>query len=264
MNGELDCQQRTTMNLFQTFTEGWIGSSEPNRSRRLPGMRYCLAFTLIELLVVISIIALLAGLIVGLARNAGQSNKRSRVRAELNQVITAIDAYKAHFGHYPPDNVAPSSKIVNAITNQLFYELTGVIVDDRSRVFSARDRQQRIPIVSVQNFFHADGFVNAGTNPKEIKSFLPSLKASQRRTVSKKAPNPDIEVLAVTVDWPPNNLNFPPPFNSPDPLIRRVNPWRYVKTNPTNNPDSFDLWAEFVEGGKIKVICNWSKDVLDR
>jgi len=251
------------MNLFQTFFEGWIGSSEPNRSRRLPGMRYCLAFTLIELLVVISIIALLAGLIVGLARYAGQNTKRSRVRAELNQVITAIDAYKAHFGHYPPDNVAPSSKIVNAVTNQLFYELTGVIVDDRSRVFRARDRQQGIPIVSVQNFFHADGFVNAGTNPKVIKSFLPSLKASQRRTIS-KAPNPDIEVLAVPLDWPANNPSFSPPFNSTDPQIRQVNPWRYVKTNPTNNPDSFDLWAEFVEGGKIKVICNWSKDVLDR
>ncbi len=226
-------------------------------------MRYCLAFTLIELLVVISIIALLAGLIVGLARNAGQSNIRNRVQAERDQIITAIDAYKAHFGHYPPDNVAPSSKIVNAVTNQLFYELTGVIVDDRSRVFRARDRPQGIPIVSVQNFFHADGFVNAGTNPKVIKSFLPSLKASQRRTIS-KAPNPDIEVLAVPLDWPANNPSFSPPFNSTDPQIRQVNPWRYVKTNPTNNPDSFDLWAEFVEGGKIKVICNWSKDVLDR
>ena len=254
------------MNLLQTIIEGWkewIGSSGTNRRCQLPGTCRCLAFTLIELLVVISIIALLAGLIVGLARSAGQSNKRSRIQAELNQVITAIDAYKAHFGHYPPDNVAPSSKIVNAVTNQLFYELTGVIVDDRSRVFRARDRQQGIPIVSVQNFFHADGFVNAGTNPKEIKSFLPSLKASQRRTIS-IAPNPDIEVLAVPVDWPANNPSFSPPFNSTVPQIRQVNPWRYVKTNPTNNPDSFDLWAEFVEGGKIKVICNWSKDVLDR
>src|SRR6266699_2584539 len=106
------------MNLFQTFIETWTGSSEPNRWRRLPGIRRCLAFTLIELLVVISIIALLAELIVGLARYAGQTTKRSRVQAELNQVITAIEAYKAHFGHYPPDNFVPSSKIVNPVTNQ--------------------------------------------------------------------------------------------------------------------------------------------------
>jgi len=248
------------MNLFQTIVEGWTGSSEPNQ-RRSPGRRRCLAFTLIELLVVISIIALLAGLIVGLARNAGQSNKRTRVQAELNQVITAIYAYKAHFGHYPPDNVAPT-KIVNAVTNQLFYELTGVLVDESKGMFHARDREQRFSTVPVKAFFNRDGFVNAGANPKELKSFI-SLKASQRRAISSLTPGPEIEVLAVSVDWPPNYPSFTP-FNSTDPQIRRVNPWRYVSTNPTNNPDSFDLWAEFVEGGKIKIICNWSKDVLDR
>jgi prepilin-type N-terminal cleavage/methylation domain-containing protein len=251
------------MNLFQTVFEERNGSSGTNRWRRLPGMRRCLAFTLIELLVVISIIALLAGLIVGLARNAGQSNKRSRIQAERDQVITAIEAYKAHFGHYPPDNVAPSTKIVNAVTNQLFYELTGVLVDESQGKFHARDREQRFSGVPVRAFFNRDGFVNAGTNPKELKSFI-SLKASQRRAISSLTPGPEIEVLAVTVDWPPNASSVVPFNYSTDPQIRRVNPWRYVSTNPTNNPDSFDLWAEFVEGGKIKIICNWSKDVLDR
>src|SRR5437899_10327300 len=108
------------MNVSGTIFEVSTGTSAPNRRRRVQLMRRCLAFTLIELLVVISIIALLASLIVGLARNAGQSNKRSRVQAEKDQVITAIEAYKAHFGHYPPDNVAPASKIVNPVTNPLF------------------------------------------------------------------------------------------------------------------------------------------------
>ena len=260
----MDSQQRTAMNLFQTIFEEWTWSSEPNRGRQFAGRRHRLAFTLIELLVVISIIALLASLIVGLARYAGQTNKRSRVQVELNQVITAIEAYKAHFGHYPPDNMAPLSKIVNPVTNQLFYELSGVLVDEGQGKFHARDREQRISSGTVVQYFSRDGFVNAGTNPKELKSFI-SLKASQRRAISSQSPGPEIEVLAVSVDWPPNNANFPPPFNSSaEPQIRRVNPWRYVKTNPTNNPDGFDLWAEFVEGGKIKVICNWSKDVLDR
>ena len=263
MNDDLDCQHRTKMNLCQTIFKAWTWSSGSNRHRQFPRMRRCLAFTLIELLVVISIIALLAGLVVNLARSAAQNTKRSRVQAEMDQVVTAIEAYKAHFGHYPPDNVTPSTQIVNPVTNPLFYELTGATVDERSRVFRARDRQQGIPTASVQTFFHTDGFVNASTDLKEIKSFLPSLKANQRRTIS-RAPNPDIEVLAVTVDWP-NDPKFPPPFDTlPDPQIRRVNPWRYVKTNPTNNPDGFDLWAEFVEGGKLKVICNWSKDVLDK
>jgi prepilin-type N-terminal cleavage/methylation domain-containing protein len=261
VNDDLDFQRRTKMNLCQTIFEVWTGSIGTNRRRQLPGMRRCLAFTLIELLVVISIIALLASLIVGLARNAGPSNKRSRIQAERDQVITAIEAYKAHFGHYPPDNVAPASKIVNPVTNPLFYELSGVIVDEKKGMFHARDRQMFITSGDAVNSFNRDGFVNAGTNPKEVKSFI-DLKASQRRIIS-KPPAHDIEVLAVSVDWP-NDPRFPPPFDTPEPSIRRVNPWRYVSTNPTNNPDSFDLWAEFVEGGKIKVICNWSKDVLDK
>jgi prepilin-type N-terminal cleavage/methylation domain-containing protein len=248
------------MNLFKPVTGARTADIEPDSIHDFPGRRHWLAFTLIELLVVISIIALLASLVVGLASSAAKSQKRGRIQAELNQVITAIDAYKAHFGHYPPDNVNPSTKIVNPVVNPLFYELTGVIVDERSGgMFRARDRQQGISSAIVQNFFHMEGFVNAGTNPKEIKSFLPSLKASQRRTIS-QPPNPDIEVLAVSVDWPRNNPKFPPPFNT----APGVNPWRYVKSNPTNNPSSIDLWAEFVEGGKIKIICNWSKDVLDR
>ena len=134
-------------------------------------------------------------------------------------------------------------------------------MDESQRKFHARDREQRFLSGTVMQFFNRDGFVNAGTNPKELKSFI-TLKASQRRAIS-LAPA-EIEVLAVTVDWPPNDPNFAPFKFSTDPQVRRVNPWRYVSTNPTNNPDSFDLWAEFVEGGKIKVICNWSKDVLDR
>src|SRR5437773_5952460 len=222
------------MNLFQTIFEEWTGSSEPNPQRQLPGTRRCVAFTLIELLVVISIIALLASLIVGLAGYAGRNNIRTRVRAELNQVVTAIEAYKAHFGHYPPDNVAPSSRIVNPVTNQLFYELTGVIVDDRQRSFHARDREQRISSATVMAYFNRDGFVNNGTNPKELKSFI-NLKASQRRAISSQSPGPEIEVLAVTVDWPPKYPTFTPFNSSNDPQIRRVNPWRYVSTNPTNN-----------------------------
>jgi prepilin-type N-terminal cleavage/methylation domain-containing protein len=248
------------MNPFQSLIAEWSGTSDPDRGRRLPGVRRQVAFTLIELLVVISIIALLASLIVALAKHAGVNQKRSRIQAELNQVITAIEAYKAHFGHYPPDNVLPS-KIVNPVTNQLFYELTGVILDEGKGMFHARDRQMFITSGDAQSFFNRDGFENAGTNPKDVKSFI-DLKANQRRIIS-SPPAHDIEVLAISVDWP-NDPRFPPPFNSTDPKIRQVNPWRYVKTNPTNNPDSFDLSAEYVEGGKIKIICNWNKDVLDR
>src|SRR5205823_6066973 len=89
------------------------------------------AFTLIELLVVIGIIALLAGLAVGGSKYASTKMKESRIRAELHALVTAIEAYHAEFNQYPPDNVVRRDPIlVNPVTNALYYELTGVIVDD--------------------------------------------------------------------------------------------------------------------------------------
>ena len=91
-------------------------------------------FTLIELLVVIGIIALLAGMIVGGTRYAGTTMRRNRIQAELKQLVTAIEAYRAKFNQYPPDNFV--NGIANSVTNQLFYELTGVLVDDDKKKFS--------------------------------------------------------------------------------------------------------------------------------
>jgi len=220
------------------------------------------AFTLIELLTVIAIIALLAGLVVGGTRYASTKIKESRIRAELNALATAIDAYHAKFNSYPPDNVDPVTKIVNPITNSLYYELTGTIVDpDGKPRFRLPNRQQWIGTSVINNYFHADGFLNAGPTPKDIKQFA-SLKSEQHKPIVKSPV--EVEVLTVPVDWPLKKAGLPPPFNSPDPAVQRVNPWRYVCTQPTNNPATFDLWAEYVEGGKVRVICNWSKDVLER
>ena len=36
-----------------------------------------------------------------------------------------------------------------------------------------------------------------------------------------------------------------------------VNPWRYNATNPTNNPNSYDLWAEIRVGDDTLIIGNW-------
>jgi len=48
--------------------------------------------------------------------------KESRIRAELNALATAIEAYNAKFGHYPPDNVVRRTPVVvvNSVSNSLF------------------------------------------------------------------------------------------------------------------------------------------------
>ena len=224
------------------------------------------AFTLIELLVVIGIIALLASLVVGGTHYASTAMRRNRIRAELNQLVTAIEAYFARFNQYPPDNVV--NGIVNPVTNQLFYELTGVLVnDDKGGRFYLPGRQRWLNSAIVQQFFHTDGFLNSGTSPKEIKQCA-AFKSEQHKAifVSGAGSMDDVEVLRVPVDWPLNDPSNPPPFNGmAGPNVKQINPWRYVGPgHATNNPAGFDLWAEYVEGGKTKIICNWSKEVLEK
>jgi prepilin-type N-terminal cleavage/methylation domain-containing protein len=212
------------------------------------------AFTLIELLVVIAIIAVLASLIVGLAGLAGRKSKEAQVRAQLNGLITAIDRYKSEFGYYPPDNVVSSTAVatnVNPAINQLYYELTGVIVNNQSGTFQSPNKPTTLTVANVQSVFHREGFVNAATDPKELKFQGANLKANQVKTVLIGAAEVDILVL-------------PTPFPSGHPAAvfpgSSVNPWRYVSTNPTNNPASFDLWAEVpINNTTVRIIGNWKE-----
>jgi len=220
------------------------------------------AFTLIELLVVIAIIALLAGLVVGGTRYTGAKMKESRIRTEMQALETAIEAYHARFSHYPPDNVNPATKAVDPAANSLYYELTGVIVQDDPRAaggtFRTPNRSDKFGQTLVKKYFGVDGIENAATTPKEIKSFLPQLKSGQYAALNPKAAGEaEMDVLVVHVPWPTSRSDQPTP-------VPGLNPWRYNSTAPTNNPASFDLWAEYVEGGKVRVICNWSKDILEQ
>ena len=129
---------------------------------------------------------------------------------ELDKLITAIEAYHAKFNQYPPDNFDPVAKTVNPVTNSLYYELTGVIADDRGGGrFRLANRQQWIGTQQVQQYFHTDGFVNSGTSAKEIKQFA-EFKAEQHKAIASMPA--DLEVLTVPVDWPLNNPKFPAPF----------------------------------------------------
>jgi prepilin-type N-terminal cleavage/methylation domain-containing protein len=222
------------------------------------------AFTLIELLAVIAIIGVLAALIVGGAGLAKVKGAESRVRAELERLTTAIESYKAAVGYYPPDNVVRRSPYVevNPVTNQLYYELLGTIYFKDSKEFQTARGRDVITEAQARQWFNTDGFVNSVkstgntvADAKKVKDFLGSLKPDQKAVIS---PSANVLVLAVPVPWPRNRSDQP---------VRDVpglNPWRYVSTNPTNNPGRFDLWAEIFVGGKIKVLSNWRKEPVPR
>ena len=62
------------------------------------------AFTLIELLTVIAIIGILASIVIGVGRRAGESGRESRAKVELAAISTALESYKRQYGDYPRTN----------------------------------------------------------------------------------------------------------------------------------------------------------------
>jgi prepilin-type N-terminal cleavage/methylation domain-containing protein len=62
------------------------------------------SFTLIELLTVMAIIALLAALVLSSWTGIQQRVSRSRAASEIQGMTTALDAYKADKGGYPPSD----------------------------------------------------------------------------------------------------------------------------------------------------------------
>jgi prepilin-type N-terminal cleavage/methylation domain-containing protein len=221
-------------------------------------------FTLIEMLAVIAIIAVLAGLVVGLTSRSSRASRDSKLKVMRDQLVTAIEDYKSQFGYYPPDNRAnyPAGPI-NAVTNPLYYELTGTVVDNQRGVFFTPDRSEEIGVQTVRDFFGVEGFVNAvpstgnlAADTRLVRRFI-ELKSEQMGEIV-----PNVAVLTAPVRWPLN----PRPEVGPAPVPSKpgLNPWRYVSTNPTNNPGRFDLWAEFVDGTSVKIICNWNQGILDK
>lgn len=245
-----------------------------------------LAFTLIELLTVISIIAVLAGMVVGLAPVASARMKEARVRGELAGLVTAIESYKAKFGVYPPDHTYKATfpgvgevTAVDPIMNTLYYELTGALVDNQVKGFFSANDESLLLSQKLEEITGREGLVNAiprsgvgALTPADRqlmrRLFSAAFKEGQFAEVFRSTDSSGyakFKVMAVGhsgdasgkkgsgISWP---LNIPAAAH-PIPTNPGLNPWRYVSTNPTNNPTSFDLWAEIIVKGERRIIGNW-------
>jgi prepilin-type N-terminal cleavage/methylation domain-containing protein len=220
-----------------------------------------LAFTLIELLVVIAIMAVLAALIIPITGAVTRHKLRSRTRAELRSIETAIVDYKTKKGFYPPDN--PNSAI---FLNQLYYELSGTVLSNG--VFTTLDGDASVNAAQqLPGDFglrsQISGFMNtmkgAGDEGMSAQKYIRDLKPAQVATLAS-----GIKLLVGSVGWEPNWPWQPiPPGPAPLGALKAgVNPFRYVSTNPTNNPGKFDLWIDILVQGKTNRVCNWSDDVI--
>ena len=202
------------------------------------------AFTLVELLVVIAIMGILAALIFPAVGGIKARAARMKAQAELKQIETAIDSYKAKYGHYPPDNPRDTA------LNQLFYELQGTAI--KGGAFETLDGRSSITAATALTAFGVNGFVNCtkaggGDDFAAGQKFISGLKPGQYGFLST-----GVGLLTTSVIRPKNLGSALPDA----PL--ELNPVHYNSSSPTGNRKSYDLWVDLLISGKTNRISNWS------
>jgi type II secretory pathway pseudopilin PulG len=208
---------------------------------------------MIEMLVVIAIIGILASLLVGIAPVAVSKMRVSRAQAELASLSTSIAYYQSKKGYYPPDNTAMTTQ------SPLFYELTGTLQTNITATPSLRSQQTVETLTSgtagqTFNLFNLPGFMNYTADPAELNSLncFPGLKPTQYGSFYIAGNSgATFSVLGSQV---------PGPYMTNTASKSQLNPWHYVSSNPTHNPNSFDLWLDISIRGQTNRISNWSKD----
>jgi prepilin-type N-terminal cleavage/methylation domain-containing protein len=113
----------------------------------------------------------------------------------------------------------PPSNSNDVALPPLYYELTGTE-----------------PSNAAKPYFKVDGIMNS-----EKKNFMRELKSGAYEVMP---PGSDDTVRALIV-----------PYKGPS----SPNTWRYNSVNPVHNPETYDLWAEVIVGGRTNVIGNWKE-----
>jgi prepilin-type N-terminal cleavage/methylation domain-containing protein len=215
------------------------------------------AFTLIEMLVVIAVMSILAALIFPVTKAVNRNKLRSRAKAELAQIETAIERYKTKLGYYPP-----SSRDTNSPVSQLYYELVGTTSSGSGRrqmIFQTLDGGTRISSEDLFLCFGVDGLANSapatgGDEVQPASSFLKGIAPTQTAFYTNRS-GVSAKVLVAPAVWPERQgVRI---AGNP-----RLNPCGYNSSGPKFNVGSYDLWMDLFIDGKTNRICNWSKEPL--
>src|SRR5688572_16465846 len=220
-------------------------------------------FSLIEMLMVIAVIGILAVILLGALPAMTESRARTGVRGELRNVVTATEAYKDKRGLYPPDNPdnASPAAAANAIAQPpLFYELVGTRVSNDT-FYPLNGSPNQLTPLQIRNYFGADGFMNSSPEASEVKNFYTAGKTNVHYVVSPFATGNDRPLVLRAPGKGPRNPAVP--------ATEELNTWRYIVAkprkrqndrNPTNNPATYDLWAEVMIRGRTNVFGNWKEE----
>lgn len=226
--------------MVQSSRFGVQGFEALNAERRTLNSEYSRsAFTLIELLAVITIIGIIAAFLIPTLGAVKRKELINKTQAEMAQIETAIERYKAAYGFYPPDN--PN----NPIYNPLYFELLGTT--NNNGTYYALDGSANIKSGDLAGAFNnsISGFINcskpnADESTPPARNFLPDLKPDQ-----------------FSSNYTNNNIQVTLLVSSASGI-----PWRYVSPG-TNNPGSYDLWTQIIiKNGQTNFICNWSRQPL--
>jgi hypothetical protein len=187
--------------------------------------------------------------------------KRARERAQLRVatdrlfveacsqrelLIRAIDEYKRKFGFYPPDHVISTNPLtVDAVTNQLLYELLGTVKDPATGDFSP-GHYLAIHSTTLKRFFGVESIRNSVQSFDQCQRFLEITNISVYPL--QQRPNP-VGLIGLFPNWEGitseayQNIEFA--F------------WRYNSSASVHNPKTFDLWIEVRTACTNFVVKNW-------
>jgi len=169
------------------------------------------------------------------------------VREQLGKLVSAIEAYKAQFGAYPPDHVLSRQPlVVDPVTNGLLYELVGVVYNPTNKMFRVGDLEPA-DAEFVKGFLQCEGFRNCAETKDKVKRFLTLDPVPARQL------HDDPDVFAV---------GFQLPYEALAPEVvweLQATTWRYVSSAPAKNAGKFDLWLELKTKSRKIVIGNWKQ-----
>jgi len=279
--GQSQAFQRWVQPRHVASPQGTADKEVGKRNLSRPFGTHASAFSLIEMLVVMAVIAILASMIFPITKAVTRNRIKSRTRAEMEQVATAIEIYKTKRGHYPPDNHLRNGN-PNPYVNQLYYELAGTTnwlpnPHDLNEVYyQTADGRSLVDTAAIKSALCPDnpasgvsGLVNtaAAGSVEEGSTVVNCLKGSLRADQLAQTPA-GFKLLVGSVPLPFNPPPHPP--SPPYPGSAQVDTnsttwycaWRYNSSSPTNNTSSFDLWIDIIINGKTNRFSNWSRDAV--
>lgn len=107
------------------------------------------------------------------------------IRQQRAVIASAIEAYRASFGVYPPDHVVSRQPlVVDPVTNTLLYELVGTAYNSTNKMLSV-GRLEPAEAAYVKGFFHIEGLRNCGERADEVRHFLPTTCRSNNSTTTR-------------------------------------------------------------------------------